>query len=129
MNFILHRSDPSPLPDSSDDTTLTNSFGKFFKEKIDRIRAILNATPCGGDHPNPPTLPQVFLSFSPVSEDDIRKIISSSQANTVTLTLLLLPSSKTAWIFFSPQLSISSTCPFLREFFLPPLKMLMSLHC
>ena len=78
MNRILHRSDPSPLPDCSDKSILANNFGTFFSDKIAKIRAVLNSTYCSGEHIKPTHIPPKLLSFNPISEEEMRKLISSS---------------------------------------------------
>ena len=75
INRLLYRNMTSPLPDCSDPADLANDFGLFFKSKIDKIRAAFNLTG-DTDEPSPP--PPPLNAFREVTEDEVRKIISSS---------------------------------------------------
>ena len=78
INRILHRSQSSPLPDCSDYTSLANDFGKYFEDKIDNIRAILNSSDCKEEQTKPHYTPPNLSHFNTVSEDEVRKLMSSS---------------------------------------------------
>ena len=68
----------SPLPDCSDFTSLANKFGSYFNDKIEKIREILNSKDCSGEQVKPSYTPPKLPKFSTVSEDEVRKIITSS---------------------------------------------------
>jgi hypothetical protein len=57
---------------------LANDFGKYFKDKIDNIRAILNSKDCKQEQTKPQYTPPNLSHFTTVSEDEVRKLISSS---------------------------------------------------
>ena len=78
INHILHRNEPSPLPDCSDKSNLANSFGNFFSEKISNIRTALNLKDCTGEHIKPNYTPPNFTHFHPITYNDTLKLISSS---------------------------------------------------
>ena len=85
ISRILHRSQASPLPDCSDKKDLANSFGSFFNEKINKIRSILNSKDCSGEQLKPNHSPPKLLSFTPVSEDEVSKLILSSSNSSCAL--------------------------------------------
>ena len=67
-------------PDSDSLKDLADAFGDFFIMKIQKIRTKLDS-----QNPEPITIPRVpvkeedmFLSFQPLSEDDVRKLIKQS---------------------------------------------------
>ena len=66
-------------PDSHSWKDLADVFGDFFMMKIQRIRTKLDS-----QDPKPITIPRVpvkediFLTFQPLSEDDVRKLINKS---------------------------------------------------
>ena len=78
INQVLHKKEASPLPDCSDQTVLANDFGNFFKNKIDKIRAAFQLNVDTGEPPSPPPSPPKLQTFRPVTEDEVRKLISSS---------------------------------------------------
>ena len=78
INRILHRSQSSPLPDFSDCTSLSIRFGTYFQDKISKIREILDTKDCSGEQVKPNYSPPYLPKFTPVSEDEVRKLISSS---------------------------------------------------
>ena len=78
INRILHRNESSPLPDCSDNFDLSNSFGKFFSEKISKIRTALNSKDCTGEHIKPNYTPPNLNNFQPITLDETLKLISSS---------------------------------------------------
>jgi hypothetical protein len=78
INQILHRNETSPLPDCSDLTILANKFGSFFKSKIEKIREKFNSNGFTDEHPKPSNPPQILQSFRKVTEEEVRKLISSS---------------------------------------------------
>ena len=78
INRILHRKESSTLPDCSDNFKLSNSFGKFFSEKISKIRTVLNSKDCTGEHIAPNYTPPNLTTFHPITLDETLKLISSS---------------------------------------------------
>ena len=67
-------------PDSDSLKDLADAFGDFFIMKIQKIRTKLDS-----QDPEPITIPRVpvkeediFLSFQPLTEDDVRKLIKQS---------------------------------------------------
>ena len=78
INRILQRSQSSPLPNFSDCTSLSNRFGAYFQNKISKIREILDTKDCSGEQVKPSYSPPNLPKITPVSEDEVRKLISSS---------------------------------------------------
>ena len=78
INHILHRKEASPLPDCSDPKVLANNFGTFFKNKIDKIRAVFNISGNACEHSKPSIPPPKLPSFRKVTEEEVRKLILSS---------------------------------------------------
>ena len=73
---ILHRSSVAVLPDCTNKTDLANTFCKFFYDKILKIRSTLHSsTPSSVIKPNPTK--NTLSSFTPVSEEDLLKILKS----------------------------------------------------
>ena len=82
---ILHRSSVAVLPDCINKTDLENTFCKFFHDKILKIRSTLHSsTPSSVIRTN--TTKNTLSSFTPVSEEDLLKILKSSPSKFVTLT-------------------------------------------
>ena len=74
---ILHRSSVAVLPDCTNKTGLANAFCKFFYDKILKIRSTLqSSTPSSVTRPN--STKNILSSFTPVSEEDLLKILKSS---------------------------------------------------
>ena len=92
INRILHRKESSTLPDCSDNFKLSNSFGKFFSEKISKIRTVLNSKDCTGEHIAPNYTPPNLTTFHPITLDETLKLISSS------------PNKSCDWIHAPPSL-------------------------
>ena len=78
INKILHRSQSSPLPDFSDLTSLSNNFGKYFIDKISKIRAILDSKAFSEVRVEPNYVAPMFSSFTPLSEADVKKLINAA---------------------------------------------------
>ena len=72
---VLHRSPKIVLPDHTTIHSLINSFGKYFSDKIAKLRSGLLSTdadpPVSGSNKNK------FVSFRTMSEDKVLKIIKS----------------------------------------------------
>ena len=74
---ILHKSSVAVLPDCTNKTDLANTFCKFFYDKILKIRSTLHSsTPSSVIRPN--LTKNTLSSFTPVSEEDLLKILKSS---------------------------------------------------
>ena len=76
INQLLHGKKTSPLPDCSDTYTLANSFVNFL-----RMRAVFQNGQNGqvlDDNVKPNYTPPPILSFQPLTEEDVRKLMSKS---------------------------------------------------
>ena len=81
---ILHRSSIAVLPDYTNKTDLANTFCKFFYVKILKIRSTLqSSTPSSVTRPNPTK--NTLSSFTPVSEEELLKILKSSPSKSCDL--------------------------------------------
>ena len=79
VNSILHRIRQHPLPSSLSGQSLSDSFASFFSDKIEKLRLAFSPTTSSDPHhPHPPSPPPDFSSFTPASEDEIRKLIFDS---------------------------------------------------
>ena len=73
------------LPPHTDETALANEFARFFNEKIQTIRATLDALPTDAQQePDPPDVAET-LDLSPVSTNSLRKLISSTKSTSCRL--------------------------------------------
>ena len=89
---VLHRSSIMVLPDHTTMDSLINTFGRYFADKIDKLRSGLLSTdddpPVSGSYKNK------FVSFRPMSEEEVLKIIKSTPKKSCDLdpipTLLVL---------------------------------------
>ena len=81
---ILHRSSVAVLPDYTYKTDLANTFCKFFYDKIFKIRSTLQSSiPSSVTRPNPTK--NTLSSFTPVSEEELLKILKSSPSKSCDL--------------------------------------------
>ena len=81
---ILHRSSVAVLPDYTNKTDLANTFCKFFYDKILKIRSTLQSSiPSSVTRPNPTK--NTLSSFTPVSEEELLKILKSSPSKSCDL--------------------------------------------
>ena len=95
---ILHRFSVAVPPDFTNETDLANTFCKFFYDKILKIRSTLqSSTPSSVTRPNPTK--NTLSSFTPVSEEDLLKILKSSPSKSFNLDLIR---SRSVLIFSSP---------------------------
>ena len=84
---ILHRSSVAVLPDYTNKTNLVNTFCKFFYDKILKIRSTLQSSiPSSVTRPNPTK--NTLSSFTPVSEEELLKILKSSPSKSCDLDLI-----------------------------------------
>ena len=86
LNNILHRNPISVFPERTS-ADLANKFSNFFVDKITRIRAAFPSSSSVSDlHADSTKVTQQKLScFTPVSEDDVRKIINESPTKSCQL--------------------------------------------
>ena len=73
---VLHRSPKMVLPDDTTMNSLVNTFGRYFADKIAKLRSGLLSTdadlPVSGSYKNK------FVSFRTMSEEEVLKIIKST---------------------------------------------------
>ena len=88
MDELLHRKAQTLLPTPNSSLCLANQFCAFFGEKIDELRSQLDAVI---DQVNPPTQSDLhndasaFSSFTPVTEEEVAKIIRASPSKSCGL--------------------------------------------
>ena len=88
INDILHTKKPSILPDHDCHRELAERFSVYFMSKIVSIRnSLSSSTPEVTVHT--PSASCSWDSFTPVSEDDIRKVISKAPSPSLLLDPLL----------------------------------------
>ena len=81
---ILHRSSVAVLPDYTNKTDLANTFCKFFYDKILKIRSTLQSSiPSSVTRPN--STKNTLSSFTPVSEEELLKMLKSSPSKSCDL--------------------------------------------
>lgn len=83
MNKILHRTKIPALPDYENISSLADSFGNYFKEKIDKIRSSFSTSPNNATHTR--DLSSKLKHFELVSEKDIYDLINSCSNKTCDL--------------------------------------------
>ena len=73
---VLHRSPKIVLPDHTTINSLINTFGRYFTDKIAKLRSGLSSSdvdpPVSGSYKNK------FVSFRTMSEEEVLKIIKST---------------------------------------------------
>jgi exonuclease III len=79
VNKLLHRTLPQVLPSSESLSSLSQSFATFFSDKIHKLHTslLLNHAHSSPHIPSPVTPPN-FSSFTPVTMDEISKLVSDS---------------------------------------------------
>lgn len=86
IDHLLHRKKDTPLPRHHHPSELAESFSSFFQNKITNIRAALDTQPLGL---LPPVIPLSVTShlteFTPVTPDDVLKLINKSAAKSCGL--------------------------------------------
>ena len=76
----------TPFPSGKSNITLASEFSKFFTEKIDKIRADLDACPNDMHQNEPDTFSgEMLRKFSPLSSDEVKKLIIESKTTTCEL--------------------------------------------
>jgi len=83
LHSIMHRTQISILPEDSSDSSLANKFCNYFVDKINVIRNLFSKS--DSCSPEPLTQPPCFSEFSPVSCDEVRKIIINSPTKSCPL--------------------------------------------
>ena len=80
INSLLHRKPSTVLPSTSSNTSLPETFSSFFTDKVSKLHSSLtaNANLCSSLHIDPPYQPTVLDNFSPVTDDEIVKLILQS---------------------------------------------------
>jgi exonuclease III len=99
-NTLMHKKQVKLLPTHASDKDLADKFADFFSEKIDKIRREFPATTCSTmDQANVVASPAKLLDLSPVTENEVEKLICSGnskscQLDPIPTTLLkqILPS-------------------------------------
>ncbi len=74
----MHRNSPSVLPSSAPGTA-ADAFATYFTDTIMRLRSVIN----GSDHVSPPhittpPLSNILTDFSPVTLEEVEKLLNSS---------------------------------------------------
>ena len=79
VNKLLHRTLPQVLPSSESLSSLSQSFATFFSDKIHKLHTnlLLNYTH-SSPHIPPPVTPPTFSCFTPVTMDEVSKLLSDS---------------------------------------------------
>ena len=80
---VLHRSPKIVLPDPTTINSLTNTFGKYFADKIAKLRSGLLST--DADPLVSVSYKNKFVSFQTMSEDEVLKIIKSTPTKSCDL--------------------------------------------
>ena len=76
VNKVMHRVKENPMPKADTPQRLANDFNKFFNDKISKIRADFDAgIDDAFDYDDTPQGTSSFSSFSPLSEENVRKLI------------------------------------------------------
>ena len=73
---VLHTSPKIVLPDHTTINSLINTFGRYFTDKIAKLRSGLLSTDV--DPPVSPSYKNKFVSFPTMSEEEVLKIIKST---------------------------------------------------
>ena len=83
---LMSKNDSLILPSHTDTQELAESFSEYFDDKIAKIRTILegNRTSQATDEYTAGTVPKMS-NFKPVSEDELRKLIMSSNSKSCNL--------------------------------------------
>jgi len=78
VDSLLSPKSSANFPSADDDTQLANDFGKFFSDKIENIRNQLSAMQVS--QPDEVQSQCTLQSFTPATEEEVRKIIMSSKS-------------------------------------------------
>ena len=73
---VLHRSPKIVLPDHTTNNSLINTFGRYFTDKITKLRSGLLSTDV--DPPVTTSYKNKFVSFRTITEEEVLKIIKST---------------------------------------------------
>ena len=84
LNKIMHQGHESKLPPHQSDKSLADWFASYFNKKL--LKICNSFVSSDGDTTlRPPANPPAFSAFSPVTEDEISKIISNSPTKSCSL--------------------------------------------
>ena len=79
INRLLHRSTPLVLPSCDSLSTLSQSFAKFFSDKIHKLHTRFSSNHSSSSpHTAPPFTPPSFSSFSPVNCEEVLNLLTHS---------------------------------------------------
>ncbi len=82
INFVLHRNTETPFPPHTSDKELADEFNQFFTDKIDLLRNRMEDLPqVDDDNINVESIfsGDILTEFSPLTSEEIAKIIQNSQ--------------------------------------------------
>ena len=85
INNILHRTQSPSIPAFSDIKSFSESFSKFFMDKIEKIRMNFSNDIHNMPDIKSPTVKSRMTSFEPATADEVRKIIINSTNKTCDL--------------------------------------------
>ena len=81
FNSIINGRSETPFPQGKSDKILADEFSKYFSDKINNIRAKLDENPNDMHYNEPSTFNGHYLDeFSPLSTDDVKKLIDDSNS-------------------------------------------------
>jgi hypothetical protein len=81
VNNLLNQNTSSPLPSSSSNVQLAQDFVVYFDEKVKKIQSEFDSTISMPESPHPTSSPSGICamdSFTPVSEEEVRRVIICS---------------------------------------------------
>jgi hypothetical protein len=110
VNKLLHRSSSPALPSYDSLSLLSQSFAKFFSDKIHKLHTslLINRTSTSPHFP-PPFTPPNFSSFTYVTTDEVSKLLSQSPEilEWCASRRLQLKDAKTELIWFGSRANLS----------------------
>ena len=83
VNGLIGRTAENPLPESQSDEQLAEDFADYFMDKIKNIQDLLSV--CQKYKPNCKLTPS-FSTFTPITEEEVTKLIGKRLVNHVNLT-------------------------------------------
>ena len=88
LNSLLSRKSPPSLPNSSSNLSLATAFLTFFQDKISKLILALPSNPLPPTTTPPSSTPPSFSFFQPVSTEEIRQAILSSNDSSCSLDII-----------------------------------------
>ena len=83
---LQHKNKPRILPDHDNPSILANNFSQFFKDKIDKIsQSFTQDSTHNSSLPPPDITDSVLTELSPVSEEQVEKVIMSGNSKSCIL--------------------------------------------